>query len=359
MRVAGVFSEDQILPELAEKQRVFPADIQPEQHFTSPPPRYTEASLIKELESKGIGRPSTYASIIQTIQDREYVLQIERRFWATLLGKVVTDKLIIAFPTILDVGFTANMEKQLDLVEEQHTAWVKLLTDFYGPFHAGVEGSMEKITHAGGAPSGYKCEKCGKEMLYRISANGFFLACEDRACANTKPCDKFGIPVLREVSQFKCTTCGRDMIKRGGRFGDFLSCTGYSIKDADGKPSCSTIISLDKSGVPQPPKVKIQTTIPCEKCKSPMILRGSKRGPFLGCSAYPKCRSTTFFAKLEGEQKAEVEALMPELKRLGEAAKATVEKLKAQVGGTFGTDGAPAGDIGIEPGDLDITEDAA
>ncbi len=358
MRVAGVFSEDQILPDLTQSQRVYPTDVQPEQHFTSPPPRYTEASLIKELESKGIGRPSTYASIIQTIQDREYVLQQDRRFWATLLGKVVTDKLIQAFPSILDVGFTANMEKDLDGVEENHADWVKLLKDFYVPFHAGVEGSMEKIVHAGGAPSGFKCEKCGKQMLYRISASGFFLACEDRECGNTKPCDKFGNPVVREVSQYKCPTCGREMIKRGGRFGDFLSCTGYAIKDADGKPSCSTIISLDKQGVPQPPKVKIVTTIPCDKCQSPMVLRNSKRGPFLGCSAYPKCRSTKFFAKLEGAQKAEVEALMPELKKLGEAARATVEKLKAQVGGVAG-EVPPAGDIGIEPGDLDITEDAA
>lgn len=360
MRITGIYSEDQILPELAESQRVYPADVQPAQHFTSPPPRYTEASLIKELESKGIGRPSTYASIIQTIQDREYVLQQDRRFWATLLGKVVTDKLIQAFPSILDVSFTANMEKELDDVEEQHKDWIKLLKDFYGPFHAGVEGSMEKIAHAGGAASGFKCEKCGKEMLYRISSNGFFLACEDRECGNIKPCDKFGNPVLREVSQYKCPNCGRDMIKRGGRFGDFLSCTGYQVKDADGKPSCSTIISLDKSGVPQPPKVKIETTVPCDKCKSPMVLRGSKRGPFLGCSAYPKCRSTKFFAKLEGEQKAEVEKLLPELKKLGEQAKATVEKLKAQVGGGASADGAaPAGDIGIDPSDLDLSEDAA
>ena len=357
MRVSGVYSDDQILPELNEGQRVFPADIAPAQHFTSPPPRYTEASLIKELESKGIGRPSTYASIIQTIQDREYVLQQDRRFWATLLGKVVTDKLIQAFPSILDVGFTAGMEKQLDDVEESNVDWIKLLKDFYGPFHAGVEGSMEKIAHAGGAASGIVCDKCGKQLLYRISSNGFFLACEDRECGNIKPCDKFGNPVLREVSQYKCPTCGRDMIKRGGRFGDFLSCTGYGVKNEKGEPSCSTIISLDKSGVPQPPKVKIETDIPCEKCGTKMILRASKRGPFLGCGAYPKCRSTKFFAKLEGAQKAHVESLLPELKRLQDEAKKTVEKLKAQNPSFGGGDIAQSADAPTA-GD-DPIEDAA
>jgi DNA topoisomerase I len=356
MRVAGVYSDDQLLPELSESQSVFPTDLEPAQHFTSPPPRYTEASLIKELESLGIGRPSTYASTVQTIQDREYVLQQDRRFWATLLGKVVTDKLMQGFPAIMDVGFTADMEKKLDEVEESHVDWVALLREFYGPFHQDIEGAMGKLEHAGGARSGITCDKCGKEMLYRIGGNGFFLACEDRECNNTKPCDKFGNPVTREVSPYKCPTCGREMVKRGGRFGDFLSCTGYGIKNDKGEPSCSTIISLDKSGVPQPPKVKIQTTIPCDKCKSPMVLRNSKRGPFLGCSAYPKCRSTKFFAKLEGEQKAQVEGLLPELKVLGEAAKATVEKLKAQLGdGAFPTTAAPAdGDTDLGP-----AEDAA
>src|SRR5688572_20292020 len=129
MRVAGVSSEDQLLPELAEQQPVFPIEIDPTQHFTQPPPRYTEASLVKELERLGIGRPSTYASIIQTIQDRKYVEQQERRFYATMLGSIVTDKLIQAFPDILDVQFTAGMELQLDQIEEQHLDWIKLLRD--------------------------------------------------------------------------------------------------------------------------------------------------------------------------------------------------------------------------------------
>src|SRR5256886_590791 len=139
MRVTGVSSEDQLLPELSEKKDVYPVDIKPTQHFTQPPPRFTEASLVKALEQLGIGRPSTYASIIQTIQDREYVMQKERRFYATMLGSVVTDKLIQAFPDIMNVQFTAGMEADLDKVEEADLDWIKLLKNFYGPFHQVVE----------------------------------------------------------------------------------------------------------------------------------------------------------------------------------------------------------------------------
>jgi DNA topoisomerase-1 len=153
MRVAGVSSEDQLLPELNEGKQVHPIELEPSQHFTQPPPRFTEASLVKEMEKLGIGRPSTYASIIRVIQDREYVVQKERRFYATQLGSVVTDKLVQGFPEIMDVGFTADMELKLDQIEEQHLDWIKLLKDFYGPFHESVGGALEKIEHAGGAVS--------------------------------------------------------------------------------------------------------------------------------------------------------------------------------------------------------------
>ncbi len=143
MKVAGVTSEDQLLPELSQGQPVAPLEIDPTQHFTQPPPRFTEASLVKAMEQLGIGRPSTYAAIIETIQNREYVEQIDRRFHATMLGMVVIDKLIQAFPDIMDVKFTAGMEGQLDEIEEQHKDWVKLLRDFYGPFHKTVEGARQ------------------------------------------------------------------------------------------------------------------------------------------------------------------------------------------------------------------------
>ncbi|HZZ42208.1 MAG TPA: type I DNA topoisomerase [Tepidisphaeraceae bacterium] len=327
MKVAGVSSEDQLLPDLKEQQAVYPIEIDPTQHFTQPPPRFTEASLVKELERLGIGRPSTYASIIQTIQDREYVEQQERRFYSTLLGKVVTDKLIQAFPEIMDVGFTADMELKLDKIEAEHLDWLKLLRDFYGPFHAVVDGALGKIEHAGGAVSPYMCAKCGKPMLYRISKTGFFLACSDRECNTTQPVDAQGKPTLREVSQHKCPTCGREMIKRKGRFGEFLGCSGYSVKNEKGEPSCNVIINLDKDGNPQPPKVKINTTVACEKCGSPMILRDSKRGPFLGCSSFPKCRGTKMVKKLTGADLAQVEGLIPLLKEEGEKAREMAAKV--------------------------------
>jgi DNA topoisomerase-1 len=320
MKVMGVSSEDQLLPELSEGASVQPIEILPSQHFTQPPPRFSEASLVKELEKLGIGRPSTYASIIQTIQDREYVMQQDRRFYATMLGKVVTDKLIQAFPEIMNVQFTAGMELKLDEVEEDHLDWIKLLKDFYGPFHEVVDGALGKIEHAGGASSPYKCPKCGKEMLYRISKNGFFLACSDRECGTTQAVDPQGKPMLREATNIKCPVCGREMIKRRGRFGEFLGCSGYSIKNEKGEPSCATIINLDKEGNPLPPKPKpIRTTVKCEKCGSDMLLRDSKRGPFLGCSTFPKCRSTKMVKKLTGDDLKQVEALLPLLK--DEAAK--------------------------------------
>ncbi len=328
MKVAGITSDDQLLPALAEQQRVYPIELDPTQHFTQPPPRYTEASLVKALEQAGIGRPSTYASIIQTIQDRQYVEQQDRRFYATMLGSIVTDKLILAFPNIMDVTFTAGMETQLDEIEEKHLDWVKLLRDFYGPFHETVDGALEKIDHAGGTPSPYMCEKCGGRMLYRISKNGFFLACENRECSHTQPVDTQGKPTVREVSEHKCPVCGREMIKRKGRFGEFLGCSGYSVKNEKGEPSCTMIINLDKQGNPLPPKPKpITTTIACASCGSPLYLRGGKRGPWLGCSKYPKCRARMAMNKLSPEDKKQVDALLPLLAEEGAKAQELVAKI--------------------------------
>ncbi|WP_428938779.1 type I DNA topoisomerase [Fontivita pretiosa] len=353
MRVSGVSSEDQLLPELAEGASVHPIEITPTQHFTQPPPRFTEASLVKELERLGIGRPSTYASIIQTIQDRRYVVQKDRRFYATLLGSIVTDKLMQGFPQIMDVKFTADMETDLDKIEEQHLDWIKLLRDFYGPFRKDVKAAMEKLEHAGGTESPYKCDKCGSPMVYRINRNVFFLACTNRAgCGATKPVDDQGRPTVREVSEHKCPVCGREMIRRRGRFGEFLGCSGYSIKNEKGEPVCSTIINLDKQGNPLPPKPKpIPTTVKCEKCGSDMLLRDSKRGPFLGCSSFPKCRATKMVKKLTGDDLKQVEALLPLLKN---------EEAKSQeiIARIIGENPAAAGAMktGPIPTDIDCDE---
>lgn len=353
MRVAGVSSDDQLLPELIESKPVYPLEILPSQHFTQPPPRFTEASLVKELERLGIGRPSTYASIIQTIQDRQYVTQQDRRFFATMLGSIVTDKLIQAFPEIMDVGFTAGMELKLDQIEEAHTDWIKLLKDFYGPFHQVVDGALGKIEHAGGTASPYICPKSGDPMVYRISKNGFFLACSNRECGQTQPVDQQGKPTVREVSEVKCPVCGREMIKRKGRFGEFLGCSGYSVKNEKGEPSCATIINLDKEGNPLPPKPKpIPTSIKCEKCGSAMLLRDSKRGPFLGCSSFPKCRSTKMMKKLVGDELKQVEALVPLLKE--DAAKSQV--MIAKILGDNPVAGSAKKSINGTPTDIDCDE---
>ena len=322
MRVAGVSSEDQLLPALAERQPVNPVEVNPTQHFTQPPPRFTEASLVKEMEKLGIGRPSTYASIIETIQKREYVEQVDRRFHATLLGSIVTDKLVQGFPEIMDVGFTADMELQLDKIEEQHLDWIKLLRDFYGPFHKGVEGALDKLEHAGGTPSPYICEKCGRPMVYRISKSGFFLSCSGYPeCNGTRPVDRQGKPSVREVSEHKCPECDKPMIKRRGRFGEFLGCSGY--------PECKTILNLDKEGNLLPPKAPpVETTIKCDKCGTgTLLLRDGKRGPWLGCSNFPKCRGMKGMNKLEGEALKQVEALVPLLKEGATKAREMVAKI--------------------------------
>ncbi|MEM8875177.1 MAG: type I DNA topoisomerase [Planctomycetota bacterium] len=338
MRVTGVSSDDQLLPELAEQQQVHPVDLRPSQHFTSPPPRYNEASLVKELEARGIGRPSTYASIIDVIQKREYVLQEGRRFFATLLGKVVTDKLMQAFPEIMDIGFTADMENKLDRIEDEATDWIKLLKDFYGPFHESVDGALEILDHAGGMESPYVDEETGAKLVYRIGKNGFFLAAEDRELNITKPVDPFGKPTIREASGFDCPVCGREMIRRKGRFGEFLGCSGYSEKNEAGEPDCTLIVPINKkTGEPDPPKVEpITTKIACEKCQSDMLLRDSKRGPFLGCSTFPKCRSTKMVKKLEEEQIKYIESLLPELKDRVEKSHELAAKLTDKPADSFG-----------------------
>ncbi len=329
MRVSGVSSEDQLLPDLAERQPMFAVDVQPTQHFTSPPPRFTEASLVKELESLGIGRPSTYASIIDTIQKREYVLQQNRAFYATLLGKVVTDKLIQAFPTIMDVGFTADMETKLDNIESQKTDWTMLLKDFYGPFHAGIGEALENLEHAGGMASPYIDEETGAKLVYRIGKNGFFLAAEDREIKVTKPVDAFGKPTIRETSEWNCPKSGHPMIRRKGRFGEFLGCSGY--------PECQFIVPIGKDGQPAAPKVgAIETTIPCEKCGSTMLLRDSKRGPFLGCGSFPKCRSTKMVKKLPQEQVDYINSLLPELRKRVEESHHLVSKMTGKPADSYG-----------------------
>ena len=287
-KVWPITSSEQQLPPMQAGQRLAVVDIKAEQHFTKSPARYTEGSLVKALESEGIGRPSTYAPIISTIQERGYVEQREKKFFATGLGEVVTDKLNEYFPKIMDVNFTRYMEQQLDKIEEQHLDWLGVLEGFYGPFKKNLETATKQMKHAKAevVPSEYKCPKCGQQLVYRFSKNGKFLGCSGYPnCEFTSPCDEEGKMVEQKLSEHKCPKCGKPMVEKHGRFGPFLGCTGY--------PSCKTTLKLDKNGNVLPAKSPPEPTeIICHKCKEGrFLIRQGKKGPFLGCSKFPKCRT--------------------------------------------------------------------
>jgi DNA topoisomerase-1 len=307
-KVAGVYTrfDEQILPKLAQNQAVAPLDLTPTQHFTSPPSRYSEASLVKALEAEGIGRPSTYASIIATIQDRQYVESKGRTLYATDLGIKVTEKLVEGFPDIMDTGFTRNVEGQLDRVEDSNKNWVEVIQEFYTPLMKDLATAEQRMTHARAEmiPSEYKCPTCGAMMAYRLSKRGKrFLSCSRYPdCKGAMNVDREGKPVVLEVTEHKCPTCGKPMIKRVGRFGAFLGCSGY--------PECKIIQNIDKkTGDILPPKPPpVDTGLTCPKCgKKAIVVRQGKRGPFMSCSGFPKCRTTLPAERLE-EFKASAEA---------------------------------------------------
>ena len=311
-RVMGVptSSDEQTLPKIDQGQRVSPFAIDPVQKFTSPPPRYNEASLIKMLESEGIGRPSTYASIIGVIQNRNYVEQIQRRFYATDLGDVVTAKLIEAFPEILNVGYTREMEAELDRIEEEHLDWIEMLQRFYGPFEQALERAHEELKHAKAeivpAPEAYRCEKCGSSLVYRFGKNGRFLSCSQYPdCTYAVPCDREGRPRLAEYVNVACPVTGRPMVRKTGRFGAFLA---TPLEEGEKAGEVGVIVNIDKKGhvAPKAPPA-LETDLPCPTCESPLNLRSGARGPWLGCSRFPKCRGRGKWSELSEDQQHELE----------------------------------------------------
>jgi DNA topoisomerase I len=295
-KVWSVFSTDQELPPVSVGQKVAVLQMEAEQHFTKPPARFTEASLIKALEKEGIGRPSTYAPILSTIEERGYVEQKDKKFYATDLGEIVTDKLNEYFPRIMDIAFTRHMEEQLDQIEEQHLDWKGVLNDFYGPFKEQLENAQEKMVHAKAeaTPSEYNCPDCGKQLMYKFGKNGRFLSCSAYPeCKFASPCDKEGKIVRDEVTEHKCPNCSKPMIRKTGRFGTFLGCSGY--------PECKTTQKLDKEGNVMPAKPKPEPTgLTCHKCKKgELVIRQSKRGPFLGCNRFPRCRTIVSMKQID------------------------------------------------------------
>jgi DNA topoisomerase-1 len=315
-KVSGIPTggEDIVLPDLAQGRPLSPFALDVAQKFTSPPARYSEASLIKTLEAEGIGRPSTYASIIQVIQDRKYVEQVSRAFHATDLGEVVTDKLIEAFPRLMDVGYTREMESELDQIEEEHLDWIDMLERFYGRFKESLERAHDELQHAKAEiqPSPYDCPDCGRTLVYRFGKNGRFLSCSTYPdCKFACPVDRRGRPQLAEFVNIKCPKTGRPMIRKTGRFGPFIT---TALNDGE-DPSAGMILNIDKTGhvtAPSPPA--LQTDLDCEKCGAKLNLRDGARGPWLGCSAFPKCRGrgkwTEVDEKTQKKLLAQLEALL-------------------------------------------------
>jgi DNA topoisomerase-1 len=278
---ASTDSKDLTLPDLKEGDKLALKEILPGQHFTQPPPHYTEATLVKALEDNGVGRPSTYAAIISTIQDKEYVVLEKRRFDPTDLGLLVNDLLVKHFPKIMDIEFTAGMEQQLDQVEEGSREWVQLLRDFYGPFKETLEKAHQEMESVKSAtkPTDLPCPQCDGMMVIRWGRNGEFLACEKYPeCKHTQDFrkDEDGkiVPIARdepEESGEKCEKCGLPMVYKNGRFGKFLACSGY--------PDCKHI-KAQSTGVPCPE----------ESCSGDIVKKISKRGKvFYSCNRYPKC----------------------------------------------------------------------
>ena len=299
-------SEEAILPSLSEKESLSAFHIDPIQNFTSPPPRYTEASLIKKLEAEGIGRPSTYAQIIQVIQARKYTEKIQKKFYATDLGKVVSDKLIEAFPEILEVSYTRDMERQLDNIEEKNADWAEMLRKFYGPFKKALDAAYQDMNHAKAETEAapYTCPQCGSGTAYRFGKNGRFLSCAAYpACKYAAPIDREGNPVSPEQTDVACLKCGKPMLLRKGRFGPFLSCANY--------PECDGIVNLDKRGfVSQPKTPPLLTDLECTKCGESLYIRRGARGPWLGCSKFPKCRGRLGWAVLDKAIKTKWDRLL-------------------------------------------------
>ncbi|MEH0021053.1 MAG: type I DNA topoisomerase [Desulfobacter sp.] len=278
----------QSLPPVEEGVELTTLKINPKQHFTKPPPRFSEASLVKELEKNGIGRPSTYASILGVIQDKGYVELVKRYFTPSELGFIVNDLLVDSFPNLLDISFTAQMETNLDDVENGSLLETDLLKNFYDGFKVTLDTAKDNMVSVKGVgvETGIRCPLCGKPVNIKIGRNGHFLACTGYPdCAFTSNYlrdEKGNISIVEKIQDSEpvkdCPECGKPMVQKDGRFGLFLACTGY--------PECKHTESVGQDNASN------DTGVPCPEnnCDGTIVEKRSKRGKlFYGCSKYPDC----------------------------------------------------------------------
>tara|TARA_E500000081_G_scaffold155483_1_gene196776 strand:+ start:847 stop:3597 length:2751 start_codon:yes stop_codon:yes gene_type:complete len=383
LRITGIpkGDGDQVLPDFEKGTQLAPFSIEPRQKFQAPPPRYSEATLVKKLEEEGIGRPSTYASIINVIENRGYVEQRERRFYATALGEAVTEFLEEGFhDQFIEVGYTREIEQELDQVAEGKKQWTDMLHEFYEELVPKIEFADQlKHKKAESTPSEYACPTCDRRLEYRLGKTGRFLSCcgynekilveppppkktakgkkprkrkpkEIPACTFAMPVDRDGRPLLPEQIDLLSPT-GTPMVKRTGRFGDFLVEDGppppkKSSKKSDPDAPVSFIMNIDKKGnlkFPAPPP--ILTDIECSKCGELLNLRDGKRGPWLGCSKFPKCRGRGAFAKLPEKEQKDLRKQLADHMKSQQTLVLTRRDGQTQV-----EDGTPVSDLTIEGG---------
>ena len=274
------------LPAVAEGEHLKFRHLLPEQHFTEPPPRYNEATLVKKLEADGVGRPSTYASILSTIQEREYVKKEGGRFYPTELGRVVTGLLLENFDDIFDIQYTARMEEELDEIEAGKIPWREAIGEFYERFDKDLKHAEEHMTDIKRMerPTGLTCEKCGKDLVIKWGRHGSFIACTGYPdCTYTRELtvdlpDVDKVDLSEQGDEEYCENCGRPMVLKKGRFGTFFACTGY--------PACKTTKPI--GGTQKKPEEQLDEK--CPQCGSNMVLKTGRFGEFTACGNYPTCK---------------------------------------------------------------------
>ena len=281
--------EESVLPELHEGEELALRELLPVQHFTQPPPRYNEASLVKALESKGIGRPSTYASILSTIQDREYVDKLEGRFHPTEIGELVLDLLVESFQELFDYEYTARMEDHLDRIESGREPWKQTMGDFYDRFATKLKAAETEMrdVKTEAIETDEVCEKCGGKMVIKWGKFGRFLACSTYpTCKNTRQIAQNGNSGNEtenaQPEEILCEKCGKPMVLKRGRFGEFMACSGY--------PDCKNTKKIVKSAENFTVKQDIPLEETCPVCGKNLAIKHGRYGEYTACSNYPECK---------------------------------------------------------------------